>query len=74
MFNSQQGQEIFLFSTASRPVLWLTQPLIPGVPGAFFLGVKLSGREAGHSPPSSAKVKNGGAIPSLFHTSSWRGA
>jgi hypothetical protein len=31
-------------------------------------------READHSPPSSTDVKNGGAIPILRHTSSWRGA
>jgi hypothetical protein len=30
--------------------------------------------EAYHSPSSSAEVKNGGAIPSLLHTSSWSGA
>jgi hypothetical protein len=29
------------------------------------------GREADHSPPSSAEVKNGGAIPPLPHMSSW---
>jgi hypothetical protein len=30
--------------------------------------------EADHSPPSSAVVRNGGAIPTLPHTYSWRGA
>jgi hypothetical protein len=30
----------------------------PWVPGALSLGVKRPGREADHSPPSSAKVKN----------------
>jgi hypothetical protein len=39
-----------------------------------FPGGKVAGHEADHSPPSSAKVKNGGAIPPLPHTSSWRGA
>jgi hypothetical protein len=29
------------------------------------------GGKADHSPTSSAQVKNGGAIPSLRHTSSW---
>jgi hypothetical protein len=38
--------------------LVLTQPPIQWVPGALSLGVKRSGREADHSPPSSAKVKN----------------
>jgi hypothetical protein len=42
--------------------------------GALSLGVKQPGREADHSPSSSAEVKNGEAIPPLFHTSSWRGA
>jgi hypothetical protein len=28
VFDSRQGQEIFLFSTSSRPALGLTQPLI----------------------------------------------
>jgi hypothetical protein len=34
-----------------------TQPPIQWVPGPLFLGVKRSGREADHSPPSSAEVK-----------------
>jgi hypothetical protein len=40
----------------------------------FFLGVKRSGREADHSPPSSTEDKNGGATPPVSRTSSWRGA
>jgi hypothetical protein len=35
-----------------------TQPPIQWVPGAFNLWVKVPGREADHSPPSSAEVKN----------------
>jgi hypothetical protein len=42
--------------------------------GAVSAGVKQQGREADHSPPSSAEVMNGGIILSLTHTSSWRGA
>jgi hypothetical protein len=41
--------------------------------GNFSSGLKLAGREAGHSPPSSVDVKNGGGVPPLTHTSSWRG-
>jgi hypothetical protein len=41
---------------------------------ALFLEKKWSGLEVDHSPPSSAKVKNGGVIPSLPSTRSWRGA
>jgi hypothetical protein len=57
VFYSRQGQEIFLFSgsgahTASYPV---------GT-GGWLPGVKRPGREADHSPPSSAEIKNGGAI------------
>jgi hypothetical protein len=32
------------------------------------------GREADHSPPSSAEFKNGGATPPLPHTPSLRSA
>jgi hypothetical protein len=35
--------------------------------GALF-GVKRPGREADHSPPSNAEVKNGGAVPPLTGT------
>jgi hypothetical protein len=36
--------------------------------------VKWQGREANHSLPYSAEVKNGGAVSSLPHISSWHGA
>jgi hypothetical protein len=39
--------------------------------GLLTQGVKRPGCEADHSPPSSAEVKNGGAIPPLPHMSSW---
>jgi hypothetical protein len=63
------GQDIFLFSTASKPALGPTQPPIKWV-----LGEKRQGREADYTPPSSAEVKNNGAIPLLPYTSSWPGA
>jgi hypothetical protein len=44
--------------TASRLALGPTQPPIQWVPGALSLGVKRPEREADHSPPSSAEVKN----------------
>jgi hypothetical protein len=37
-------------------------------------GVKRPGREADHSPSSSAKVKNGGAKPPLPRMPSWNSA
>jgi hypothetical protein len=56
-FDSRQGLGIFLFTTASRTALWPTQPPAQWVAGAFSLGVKRPEREANHSPPSSAEVK-----------------
>jgi hypothetical protein len=60
----------FLFSTASRPALVPTQTAIQWVPGALSSAVKVPLCESDHSPPSSAEVKSGGAIPPLFVTSS----
>jgi hypothetical protein len=57
-FDSRQGLGIFLFTTASRTAPGSTQPPIQWVPGFLSLGVKRLGREADHSPPSSAEVKN----------------
>jgi len=57
-FQQGQGRNSFLMSTASRPALGITLPLIQWVPGALSPGIKLPMREANHSPPSSAKAKN----------------
>jgi hypothetical protein len=68
-FDSQQGHEMFLFSIPSRLALRSNQPPIQWVLGTLSPGVKRPGREADHSPPSSAEV-NGGVIlphPSLWH-------
>jgi hypothetical protein len=51
-----RGWEVF-FTTASRPDLGPTQPPIERVPRALSLWIKRPGREAEHSPPSSAEVK-----------------
>jgi hypothetical protein len=37
-FESRQGLGIFLFTTASRPALGLTQPPIQWIPGALSCG------------------------------------
>jgi hypothetical protein len=66
----RQGQEIFVYSTASRPALRPSQSPIQWVPGALSPGVKRLGREADHPPPSSAEV-SGGAVSPLPDTSSW---
>jgi hypothetical protein len=68
-------ERFFLFSTASRLALGPAQSPIQWVLGVISLGVKQQlGHEASHSPPSSVKVKNGGAIPPLPHMSSWHSA
>jgi hypothetical protein len=56
-FDSRRGLGIFLFTTVSRTVLGPTHPPIQWVQGAVSLGTKRPGREADHSPPSSAEVK-----------------
>jgi hypothetical protein len=57
-FDSRRGLGIFLFTTVSRTVLGPTQPPTQRVPGTLSLGVKRLRREAGHSPPPIAEVKN----------------
>jgi hypothetical protein len=47
----------FLSLTSPRPALWSTQPPIQWVPGNLFPGVKRTGRQADHSPPTCAEVK-----------------
>jgi hypothetical protein len=72
---SRRGLGIFLFTTASRTALVPTQPPIQWVPGSLSLGLKRPGREADHSPPSSAEVKEW--VELYLHspdTPSWRGA
>jgi hypothetical protein len=47
----------FLSSMSSIPALGPSQPHIQWVPGALSQGVKRSGREGDHSPPTRAEVK-----------------
>jgi hypothetical protein len=56
-FESRKDLGIFLITTAFRSALGPTQP-IQWIPGDLSLGVKLPGREADNSPPSTAEVKN----------------
>jgi hypothetical protein len=55
------GQEIFLFSITPRPALGPCKISTAGC----FARVKRQVREADHSSPSNAEVKNDGAIPPL---------
>jgi len=53
-----RGLGIFLFVTMSRLALGPNQLPIQWVLGALSLGLKRLWREADHSPPYSAEVKN----------------
>jgi hypothetical protein len=59
------GAGIFLFCSASRSALGPTQSPIQRITGPVSPGETHPEREADHSPPSSAEIKNGGAIPPL---------
>jgi hypothetical protein len=61
-------------STPPYPERLWVPPSLSIIPRTLSAGLKRSGREADHSPPSSTEVKNGGATPPVSHTSSWRGA
>jgi hypothetical protein len=65
VFESQQGLGIFLFTTASRPALGPIQPPIQWIQESLSLGVKLPGREADHSLPSSAELNNAWSYTSI---------
>jgi hypothetical protein len=68
----RRSKIFFSFSITS---MWLqanTASCIIGTEG-YFPGIKQQEHEADHSP-SSARVKNGGAILPLLYTSSWCGA
>jgi hypothetical protein len=60
---------IFFYYTASKQALGPTQTPIQWIRETITPGIKQPGREADQSPPSSAQVKNGGAIPALPRTS-----
>jgi hypothetical protein len=72
--DSIPGRGKRFFSTLQRPdPLWGSPSLLPKGTGDSFPGSKATG--AWNLPlSSSAEVKNGGAIPPLSHTSSWRDA
>jgi hypothetical protein len=59
-----EERDFFLFSITPRPALGPTQLPIQCILGALSRG-KAAGREADHSRPSGAEVKNSGAIPLL---------
>jgi hypothetical protein len=57
--SSAGAKDFFSLSSVSRPALGPTQPPVQWVPGVLSPGVKARpGRDAEHSPPSSAEVVN----------------
>jgi hypothetical protein len=58
----QAGSEPHSASYPMSSLLFMVQ-------SALYPGIKRPGLEAGHSSPFNAKVKNGGAILPLLHTS-----
>jgi hypothetical protein len=56
-FRFPAGAGNFSLHHGVQTALGPTQPLIQWVRGALSLGVKRPGREADHSPPSSAEFK-----------------
>jgi hypothetical protein len=73
-FDSWKGQEMSLLSICldrlcgpiNLPSQWAL--------GALYPRIKLQGREANHSPPSSDTIKNCGAVTPPHHRSSWHNA
>jgi hypothetical protein len=49
---------LFFLATVPRLELWPTWPPTQWIRGTLQPGLKRPGREANHSPPSSAEVKN----------------
>jgi hypothetical protein len=67
------GREVSLFSIISRWATGPIQPLVHLLLEVVSSRVKRQKCEADHSPTSSAKVKNGGAIQPLVHMTSRHG-
>jgi hypothetical protein len=66
VFDSRQRQDILLLCAAFRLPLGPIQPSLQFVLASLSSGVKRLGREAGHSFPPSAHIRNG--VPCLVST------
>jgi hypothetical protein len=68
------GQEVFLFSRASRPSPGSIQSPIKSTKRVYSSRVKWRGREPDHSRSSGAKIKDDGGTSPLRQTSEWPSA
>jgi hypothetical protein len=68
-----RGKQVILSSITSILALKLIQPPMQWALQSAFQGKKRPGRETGHSPTSSAEVKNISAIPAFPFKSLWHG-
>jgi hypothetical protein len=68
------GGTRFVSSPQGPHLFWGPSSLLSNGYRVLSTGVKRLGREADHSPPFCAEVKNGGAIPPFPHMSSWHSA
>jgi hypothetical protein len=66
--------EDFLFFAESGSVLRSTQPPMQWIQRDLSAGIKRQGREAEHSPPSSAEVRNGRTATPFPHMPAWHNA
>jgi len=73
-YSTGRGREFFSSPPRQDRLCGLSSLLSSGYRGLFLHRLKRSGREAGHSPPSSTETKMRGALFPLLSMSSWRGA
>jgi hypothetical protein len=67
LVNTRHGEEIFLFSVVTRPVVDLTCPLILWAQRVFSLLVEWQGRDPDCLLPSGTNVKNAPPPPPRIH-------
>jgi hypothetical protein len=69
---ASRGKRFFSFPQF-QDWLWVPPSHLSNGNQELFPGIMRPRHEADRSPPSSAEVKNSGAIPPLTHASSWHG-
>jgi hypothetical protein len=62
LFDAVNTRNFVMYLPQKSPGILVSYPMDTG---GSFSGVKQQRLEADHSPPSSAQIKNGGAVPPL---------